>query len=204
MKTLHTLVSPLAFCVMGFWMGCTQPGDVHLAALGEAEERVKAGMDFLEQWDVDSVAACRERVAMRFKDLDWLMADTTLTFTVDDGQLIGDWARVRRYLKDGPTRLTMLKKQGALCLAQMGNLSDAIQQGATEDANGTPMNEAYFERESSREIGIADQWRLAVDETVRLFDLGMDLEGESRMSIDSLILAKRAEWAQTIANPLSE
>lgn len=204
MKTLHTLVSPLAFCVMGFWMGCTQPGDVHLAALGEAEERVEAGMDFLEQWDVDSVAACRERVAMRFKDLDWLMADTTLTFTVDDGQLIGDWARVRRYLKDGPTRLTMLKKQGALCLAQMGNLSDAIQQGATEDANGTPMNEAYFERESSREIGIADQWRLAVDETVRLFDLGMDLEGESRMSIDSLILAKRAEWAQAIANPLSE
>lgn len=204
MKTLHTLVSPLAFCAMWFWMGCTQPGDVHLAALGEAEERVEAGMDFLEQWDVDSVAACRERVAMRFKDLDWLMADTTLTFTVDDGQLIGDWARVRRYLKDGPTRLTMLKKQGALCLAQMGNLSDAIQQGATEDANGTPMNEAYFERESSREIGIADQWRLAVDETVRLFDLGMDLEGESRMSIDSLILAKRAEWAQTIANPLSE
>lgn len=204
MKTLHTLVSRLAFCAMWFWMGCTQPGDVHLAALGEAEERVEAGMDFLEQWDVDSVAACRERVAMRFKDLDWLMADTTLTFTVDDGQLIGDWARVRRYLKDGPTRLTMLKKQGTLCLAQMGNLSDAIQQGATEDANGTPMNEAYFERESSREIGIAAQWRLAVDETVRLFDLGMDLEGESRMSIDSLILAKRAEWAQTIANPLSE
>ena len=204
MKTLHTLVSPLAFCAMWFWMGCTQPGDVHLAALGEAEERVEAGMDFLKQWDVDSVAACRERVAMRFKDLDWLMADTTLTFTVDDGQLIGDWARVRRYLKDGPTRLTMLKKQGTLCLAQMSNLSDAIQQGATEDANGTPMNEAYFERESSREIGIADQWRLAVDETVRLFDLGMDLEGESRMSIDSLILAKRAEWAQTIANPLSE
>ena len=204
MKTLHTLVSPLAFCAMWFWMGCTQPGDVHLAALGEAEERVEAGMDFLEQWDVDSVAACRERVAMRFKDLDWLMADTTLTFTVDDGQLIGDWARVRRYLKDGPTRLTMLKKQGTLCLAQMGNLSDAIQQGATEDANGTPMNEAYFERESLREIGIADQWRLAVDETIRLFDLGMDLEGESRMSIDSLILAKRAEWAQAIANPLSE
>ena len=98
----------------------------------------------------------------------------------------------------------MLKKQGTLCLAQMDNLGDAIRQGATEDANGTPMDEAYFERESSREIDIADQWRLAVDETARLFDLGMGLEGESRMSIDSLIRAKRAEWAQTIANPLSE
>ena len=204
MKTLHTLVFPLALCAMGVWMGCAQPGDVHLAALGEARERVEAGMDVLEQWPVDSVAACRERVAMRFKDLDWLVADTTLTFTVNDGQLIGDWARVRRYLKDGPTRLTMLKKQGTLCMAQMVNLSDAIRQGATEDANGTPMDEAYFERESSREIDIADQWRLAVDETARLLDLGVNLEGESRMFIDSLILAKRAEWAQTIANPLSE
>ena len=43
-----------------------------------------------------------------------------------------------------------------------------------------------------------------MDETARLFDLGVGLEGESRMSIDSLIRAKRAEWAQTIANPLSE
>ena len=48
---------------------------------------------------------------------------------------------MRRYLKDGPTRLTMLKKQGTLCLAQMGNLSEAIRQGATEDANGTPNDE---------------------------------------------------------------
>jgi hypothetical protein len=204
MKTLHHLVFPLVLCAVGVWMGCAQPGDVHLAALGEANERVEAGLDILEQWHVDSVAACRERVAMRFKDLNWLVADSTLIFTVDDGQLIGDWARVRRYLKDGPTRLTELKKQGTLCLNQMGDLGEAIRQGATEDANGTPMDEAYFERESSREIGIADQWRLAVDETARLLQLGVDLEGESRMSIDSLIRVKRAEWAQTIANPLSE
>ena len=204
MKTLHTWALVIAVCALCAWMGCAHPGDVHLGALGEAEHRVESGMDILEQWHVDSVTACRERVAMRFKDLDWLVADTTLIFTVDDGQRIGDWARVRRYLKDGPTRLTMLKKQGTLCLAQMGNLGDAIRQGATEDANGTPMDEAYFERESSREIGVADQWRLAVDETARLLDLGMTLERDSRVSIDSLIRAKRAEWAQIIANPLSE
>ena len=205
MKTLHTLVSPClpsAPCAPG-WGAPNQATSI--SPLSERPKiALKPAWTSFEQWHVDSVAACRERVAMRFKDLDWLVADTTLTFTVDDGQLIGDWARVRRYLKDGPTRLTMLKKQGTLCLDQMGNLSDAIQQGATEDANGTPMDEAYFERESSREIGIADQWRLAVDETARLLDLGMALEGESRMAIDSLIRAKRAEWAQTIANPLSE
>lgn len=204
MKPFHTRVSLIGLCVLGLWTGCAQQGDGHLASLGEAEDRVERGMNILEQWPVDSVAACRERVATRFKDLDWLSADTTLTFTVDDGQLIGDWARVRRYLKDGPTRLTMLKKQGTICLDQMGNLSNAIRQGATEDANGTSMDEAYFERESSREIDIADQWCAAVDETARLLNLGIDLEGETRLSIDSLIRAKRAEWAQTIANPLSE
>lgn len=204
MKPFHTRVSLIGLCVLGLWTGCAQQGDAHLASLGEAEDRVERGMNVLEQWPVDSVAACRERVATRFKDLDWLSADTTLTFTVDDGQLIGDWARVRRYLKDGPTRLTMLKKQGTICLDQMGNLSNAIRQGATEDANGTSMDEAYFERESSREIDIADQWCAAVDETARLLNLGIDLEGETRLSIDSLIRAKRAEWAQTIANPLSE
>lgn len=204
MKPFHTRVSLIGLCVLGLWTGCAQQGDVHLASLGEAEDRVERGMNILEQWPVDSVAACRERVATRFKDLDWLAADTTLTFTVDDGQLLGDWARVRRYLKDGPTRLTMLNKQGTICLDQMGNLSNAIRQGATEDANGTSMDEAYFERESSLEIEIVDQWCAAVDETARLLSLGIDLEGETRLSIDSLIRAKRAEWAQTIANPLSE
>ena len=200
MKTLRTLAFPLALCVIGGWMGCAQPGDVHLAALGEANERVEAGLDILEQWHVDSVAACRERVAMRFKDLDWLVADSTLTFTIDDGQLIGDWARVRRYLKDGPTRLTMLKKQGALCLAQMGNLSDAIQQGATEDANGTPMDEAYFDKQAARELKAVEQWGLAVAETERLISLGIELEAATRASIDSLIRVKRAEWAATLSN----
>ena len=194
----------LFLLVTAAFFSCSQTGDTHLGDLRSAEREVNAGMSILSAWNVDSVAAARERVAMRFQDLDWLVADSTLVYIVEDGQLIGDWARVKRFLKDGPTRLTTLDTQGELCLSQLGNLMQAIRGGATEDANGTPMNEAYFERESSREIGIADQWRLAVDETVRLFDLGMDLEGESRMSIDSLILAKRAEWAQTIANPLSE
>lgn len=194
----------LFLLVTAAFFSCSQPGDTHLGDLRSAERDVHAGMSILSAWNVDSVAAARERVAMRFQDLDWLVADSSLVYTVEDGQLIGDWARVKRFLKDGPTRLTTLDTQGELCLSQLENLMQAIRGGATEDANGTPMDEAYFERESSREIGIADQWRLAVDETARLFDLGMGLEGESLMSIDSLIRAKRAEWAHTIANPFNE
>ena len=181
-------------------LGCSQPGDSNLDALMNAERNVEAGMSVLETWNADSVAAVRERVATRFRDLDWLVADSTLTYTVKDGQLIGDWARVKRFLKDGPTRLVTLDEQGALCITQLNGLMQAIRSGAKEDANGTPMNEAYFSKEAQRELNAAKTWGMAVAETERLLSLGIELEAQTRASIDSLIQTKRAEWAQNIAS----
>ena len=182
------------------FFSCSQPGDTHLGDLRNAERDVQAGMSMLSSWNVDSVAAARERVATRFQDLDWLVADSSLVFTVEDGQLIGDWARVKRFLKDGPTRLTTLDSQGELCLGQLTNLMQAIRGGATEDANGTLMDEAYFDKEAARELKAAEQWGLAVAETERLISLGIELEAATRASIDSLIRVKRAEWAATLSN----
>ena len=190
----------LFLLVTAAFFSCSQPGDTHLGDLRSAERDVNAGMSILSAWNVDSVAAARERVAMRFQDLDWLVADSTLVYTVEDGQLIGNWARVKRFLKDGPTRLTALDKQGKLCLSQLDNLMQAIRGGATEDANGTPMDEAYFDRQAAHELKAAEQWRLAVAETERLISLGIELEAATRASIDSLIRVKRAEWAATLSN----
>ena len=179
---------------------CSQPGDTHLGDLRSAERDVHSGMSILSAWNSDSVAAARERVAMRFQDLDWLVADSSLVYTVEDGQLIGDWARVKRFLKDGPTRLTTLDTQGELCLSQLENLMQAIRGGATEDASGTPMDEAYFDKQAARELKAVEQWGLAVAETERLISLGIELEATTRASIDSLIRVKRAEWAATLSN----
>ena len=132
------------------------------------------------------------------------MADSSLTFGVDEGQIIGNWVRARRYLKNAPERITVLGNEGRLCASQLQNLIQAINSQATEDANGTPMDEAYFQRESKREIEAVSQWREAVSETDRMVQLGVDLEQSTRVAIDSLIRAKRAEWAQNIANPLIE
>ena len=190
----------LFLLVTAAFFSCSQPGDTHLGDLRSAERDVNAGRAIRSAWNVDSVAAARERVAMRFQDLDWLVADSTLVYTVEDGQLIGNWARVKRFLKDGPTRLTALDKQGELCLSQLDNLIQAIRGGATEDANGTPMNEAYFDKQAARELKAAEQWGLAVAETERLISLGIELEAATRASIDSLIRVKRAEWAATLSN----
>jgi len=185
-------------CALG-WVGCAKPGDEHLGPLNDAHRAVREGMTVLASWNVYSVKAARGRVGDRLKDLDWLVADTTLTFAVEDGQLIGDWNRVKRFLKDGPERLTALAKEGEVCLAQLDNLAGAIQSEATVDSEGTPMDEAYFGKASARELELVAKWEAAVAETERLVSSGLELEGQTRASLDSLIRAKRAEWAQQIA-----
>jgi hypothetical protein len=180
-------------------VGCAKPGDDHLAPLNDAHRAVEQGMTALATWNVDSVKAARNRVGERLKDLDWLVADTTLTFAVADGQLIGDWNRVKRFLKDGPERLTALAKEGKVCLAQLDNLAAAIREEATVDSEGTPMDEVYFAKAAARELELVAKWEAAIAETKRLVSSGLELEGQTRASLDSLIRAKRAEWARQIA-----
>ena len=43
------------------------------------------------------------------------------------------------------------------------------------------------------------KWLAVVEDTRRLIDAGMVLEAATRAPMDSLLQAKRAEWAQQIA-----
>ena len=190
------LCTLLGLCLLA---ACSQPGDHNLNDLHKARADVEDAMEVMAEWNMDSVAAAKGRVAMRFKDLDWLMADTTMTFGVDDAQLIGHWERVRRFFKKTPAELSLLEEQGELCLSQLNGLSKAIRAGATVDANGTPMDASYFDKETKRELQAALRWTTAVGDIDRLFGLGLELEAQKRAAVDSLILAKRAEWAQSIA-----
>ena len=179
-------------------VGCTSTGAEHVAPLEKARADVQTGLATLHAWNVDSVSAARARIAERFKDLDWLVADTLVAFRVEDADLVGDWARARRFLKDGPERLRQLSADGATCETQCAGLVAAIRQGAEVDAEGTLMDEAYFRVQVARELDVVAQWSQAVEETERLVSLGTALEGATRPRIDSLIVAKRAEWAQQI------
>jgi len=179
-------------------VGCTSTGAEHVAPLEKARADVQTGLATLHAWNVDSVSAARARIAERFKDLDWLVADTLVAFRVEDADLVGDWARARRFLKDGPERLRQLSADGATCETQCAGLVAAIRQGAEVDAEGTLMDEAYFRVQVARELDVVAQWSQAVEETERLVSLGTTLEGATRPRIDSLIVAKRAEWAQQI------
>ncbi len=179
--------------------GCTQPGETHMDALEQAQSEVRQGLSDMAPWKVDSVEAALERIAVRFKDLDWLTTDTTLTFSVDDADIVGDWARARRFLKDGPGRLRQLERDAALCLAQTQGLLDAIEGGAQVDAQGTPMDEAYYSREVARELKVVAGWLAAWEETERLIRLGTELEQAARPKVDSLIVVQRAAWARQIS-----
>ncbi|MGB1363791.1 MAG: hypothetical protein ACPG56_04110 [Flavobacteriales bacterium] len=178
---------------------CAGPGQPHLAPLRAAAAQVDEGMAQVGAWNVDTLAAIRTRVDERVRDLTWLMADSTLTFSVEDGQLIGDWARVKRHLKDAPQRIQALNEQGTLCNTQLANLIGAIRNGAEVDANGVAMDEVYFQRQAQNELNAVAKWLAFVEDTRRLIDAGMDLEAVTRAPMDSLLQAKRAEWAQQIA-----
>jgi len=179
-------------------IGCTTAGAEHVKPLEQARADVQTGLATLHAWNVDSVSEARARIAERFKDLDWLTGDSLVTFRVQDADIVGDWARARRFLKDGPERLRQLAADGATCETQCAGLAAAIRQGAEVDAEGTPMDEAYFRVQVARELEVVAQWTQAVAETARLVSLGTTLEGATRPRIDSLIVAKRAEWAQQI------
>ena len=185
--------------VMAIAVGCSHPGTPHLPALTAAADSVSMGMTELAQWSPDSLVALRNRVDERMKDLSWLMEDSLMDFSLDEAQLIGDWTRVRRFVKDAPERLNQLKAEGQRCQQQLEGLAQAIREGAEVDAQGTAMDEAYVERETQRELLAVRAWQSMLEDTQRMASAGTQLEGETRAAIDSLIVAKRAIWAQRIA-----
>lgn len=202
--TMSFGIQRLAMCtaVLGLlWAGtgCGGPGSAHRGALADAAQEVDQGISALDGLNLDSLAASQKRVATRFKDLNWLMADSSLTFTLEDGQLIGDWARVKRYLKGSPQKVDLLKKQGEVCRSQLEGLREAIRTRAKVDGQGQAMDEGYFDTQTRRELDASKAWKSACDDTQRYIRLGMETERGTLAKMDSLILAKRAEWAQQIA-----
>ena len=202
--TMSFGIQRLAMCtaVLGLlWavIGSGGPGSAHRGALVEAAQEVAQGLSALDGLNLDSLAASQKRVATRFKDLHWLMADSSLTFSLEDGQLIGDWARVKRYLKGTPQKVDLLKEQGEVCRTQLEGLRDAIRSRAKVDGMGQAMDEGYFDTQARRELDACKVWTTAWDDTQRYIRLGMELEQSTLAKMDSLILAKRAEWAQQIA-----
>ena len=202
--TMSFGIQRLAMCtaVLGLlWAGtgCGGPGSAHRGALADAAQEVAQDLSALDGLNLDSLAACQKRVATRFKDLNWLMADSSLTFSLEDGQLIGVWARVKRSLKGTPQKVDLLKEQGEVCRTQLEGLRDAIRTRAKVDGMGQAMDEGYFDTQARRELDACKAWTTAWDDTQRYIRLGMELEQSTLAKMDSLILAKRAEWAQQIA-----
>ena len=179
--------------------GCQRPGSQNIPKLEAALEEIQHGLELLGAVNLDSIDQVNSRISERFKDVDWLTADTKLVFSVDDAMILGDWANARRLMKPGSNRIQALQSEGEVCQTQISSLRKAIHQGATLDGKGEPMDEAYFNAQSNRELSIAQAWTEQTKETLDRLSRGLAFEAGARPSVDSLIRAKRAEWAQQIA-----
>ena len=122
--SIKRLLTPLGFaCGIILHAGCEQSENKHIEPLMESQQKVSRGIAELAVCHVDSVQAAKARIEERFDDLDWLMAQESLTKSPQDGPIIGDWSRAKRFLKDGPDRLVKLKIEGQLCASIKSTIS---------------------------------------------------------------------------------
>lgn len=147
----------------------------------------------------DSIFSVRERLNAAKEEVQWLGAEVEVEFVRADAPIIGKLSTASRYLKDAPQRLGGLKKESERCIHQIDGLIEILVSGATNDAEGDTINDAYITENSSREIEAVKLLEDAYAETERLFRLGLEADAEHWASIDSLITEKIGVWARSIA-----
>jgi len=153
----------------------------------------------ISEFSADSIFSVRERLNAAKEEVQWLGAEVEVEFVRADAPIIGKLSTASRYLKDAPQRLGGLKKESERCIYQINGLIEIIVSGATNDAKGDTINDAYITENASREIEAVKLLDEAYNETERLFRLGLEADSEHWVSIDSLITEKRGVWARSIA-----
>ena len=152
----------------------------------------------ISEFPADSIFSVRERLNAAKDEVQWLGAEVEVEFVRADAPIIGKLSTASRYLKDAPQRLGGLKKESERCISQINGLIEIIVSGATNDAKGDTINDAYITENSSREIEAVKLLEEAYTETERLFRLGLEADAEHWASIDSLITEKKGVWARSI------
>lgn len=169
------------------------------ALLVEAKEKADSISSLVELFPADSIISVRERLNGAKAEIQWLGTEVEIEFVKSDAPIIGNLSTASRYLKDAPQRLSSLKKEGDRCISQIDGLLEIIDSGATLDAKGYTINDAYITENTAREIDAVMKLEDVYNATDRLFRLGLETDAEHWGSIDSLITAKKGVWARSIA-----
>jgi hypothetical protein len=172
--------------------------------LKKAIERIEIISKKLGELPLDSISSVRIRLSEAKDDLQWLGIDSNVVFVRSDSKVIEELSKASRYLKDTPNRLRGLLNEIGRCRIQLSGLGEAIVSGADIDSLGDTINGAYIKHNARVEIEAVEKLESVLDETLRLIRLGLETDSAGWSAIDSLLLAKKGQWARGISENEAE
>ena len=168
-------------------------------ALNNALEKVEILAEKVEQIPMDSVASVRGRLSRAKDDIRWLGLDSNVVFVRSDAEAVEKLSQASRFLKDAPSRYNGLINEIGRCRTQLYGLREVLESGANIDSLGDTINDEYINLNARFEVEAVAKLEALVVETLRLIRLGLETDSAGWGTIDSLIVAKRGEWARGVS-----
>jgi len=167
--------------------------------LNNALEKVEILAEKVEQIPMDSVASVRDRLSRAKDDIRWLGLDSNVVFVRSDAEAVEKLSKASRFLKDTPSRYNGLINEIGRCRTQLYGLREVLESGANIDSLGDTINDEYINLNARFEVEAVAKLEALVVETLRLIRLGLETDSAGWGTIDSLIVAKRGEWARGVS-----
>ena len=192
---------PLAILSIGLLFslsGCIE--DNNIQSLNSTYSKLERLELWAQKAPLDSINSVRDRLKGAKEDLIWLGADSNVVFIKADALVIEELSKASRYLKDAPSRFIGVFNEITRCKSQISGLIGLIKSGAEIDALGDSIDNTYIKHNTLIEIEAVIKLEKVLTETLKLSRLGLESDSASWSDIDSLLLVKRGQWAQGIAN----
>lgn len=134
--------------------GCApQPGVEHIDALNAALTDLDSAEAVFRAAPLDAAAPAFTKADSALRAVETMMVG--LVVNLDQGKPFTRLDERHRMLRRQPGRQRRIEQEIERTRRQIGNLLEAIVDGATVDAEGTPIDTAYFNRAASDELRIA-------------------------------------------------
>jgi hypothetical protein len=202
----NNLSSLFLFCVVSFFVltpvGCGE--NETQIEIKKAIDRVEIIAEKLGELPLDSISSVRIRLSEAKEDLQWLGIDSNVVFVRADAKVVEELSKASRYLKDAPSRFKGLLNEIDRCRIQLSGLGEVIESGANIDSLGDTIDELYIKLNTSVEIDAVEKLESVFNETHRLIRLGLETDSASWSAIDSLLLAKKGQWARGVSEKETE
>jgi hypothetical protein len=192
---------PLAILSIGLLFslsGCIEDNNVQ--SLNSTYSKLELLELRAQKAPLDSINSVRDRLKGAKEDLIWLGADSNVVFVKSDALVIEELSKASRYLKDAPNRFIGVFNEITRCKSQISGLIGLIKSGAEIDALGDSIDNTYIKHNTVIEIEAVIKLEKVLTETLKLSRLGLESDSASWADIDSLLLVKRGQWAQGVAN----